>query len=92
MNSKEKLVHAAMLAFFALSGSHAIAAADSSISATEKCYGIARAGMNDCATAQASCAGSATKNNQSDAFLLVPIGLCEKIVGGKLTADAKVSN
>lgn len=52
---------------------------------TEKCYGIVKAGMNDCQTSAQSCAGSATKDNQSDAFLFVPKGLCEKIVNGKLT-------
>lgn len=51
---------------------------------TEKCYGIVKAAMNDCATAKASCAGSATKDNQSDAYLFLPKGTCEKIVGGSL--------
>ena len=51
---------------------------------TEKCYGIVKAGMNDCQTSDQSCAGSSTKDNQGDAFLLVPKGLCEKIVGGSL--------
>ena len=50
----------------------------------QKCYGIVKAGMNDCATAKASCAGSATKDAQSDAYLLMPKGMCEKIVGGSL--------
>lgn len=51
----------------------------------EKCYGIVKAGMNDCKTATGSCAGSATKDSQPDAFVLVPKGLCAKIVGGNLT-------
>ena len=54
----------------------------------EKCYGIVKAGMNDCATAKASCAGSATKDKQADAFLFVPKGLCKKIVDGSLTPPA----
>lgn len=57
---------------------------------TEKCFGIVKAGMNDCATATASCAGSATKDKQSDAFLFVPKELCEKIAGGVLKSkDSK---
>lgn len=52
---------------------------------TEKCYGIVKAGMNDCMTNNQSCAGSATKDNQPDAFVFVPKGLCSKIVGGSLT-------
>jgi len=50
----------------------------------EKCYGIVKAGLNDCQTANQSCAGSAVKDNQPDAFLFMPKGLCNKIVGGSL--------
>lgn len=50
----------------------------------EKCYGVAKAQMNDCHTSHSSCAGSATKDSQPDAFLLMPQGLCDKIVGGSL--------
>ena len=52
---------------------------------TEKCYGIVKAGKNDCATNTTGCAGSATKDAQKDAFILVPKGTCEKIVGGSTT-------
>lgn len=52
----------------------------------EKCYGIVKAGMNDCQTAKQSCASSATQDRQPDAFLFLPKGLCQKIVGGELTA------
>lgn len=51
---------------------------------SEKCYGIVKAGMNDCETTTQSCAGSAVKDNQPDAFLFMPKGLCDKIVGGSL--------
>ena len=53
---------------------------------TEKCYGISKAGKNDCQTATSSCAGTSKKDAQGDAWLSVPKGACEKIVGGKLTA------
>ena len=48
----------------------------------EKCYGITEAGKNDCATKNSSCAGTSVKDGQDDAFVVVPKGLCEKIVGG----------
>ena len=51
----------------------------------EKCYGIVKAAMNDCQTATQSCAGSATKDKRPDAFLFLPKGDCNKIVGGSLT-------
>lgn len=52
---------------------------------TEKCYGIAKAGQNDCQTATSSCAGTSKKDAQADAWLSVPAGACAKIVGGSLT-------
>ncbi len=51
----------------------------------EKCYGVAAAGKNDCATKSSSCAGTAKVDNQGDAFVAVPKGLCEKLAGGSLT-------
>ena len=50
----------------------------------EKCYGVAKAGQNDCVTANGSCAGSAKKDNQGDAYLILPKGTCDKIVGASL--------
>ena len=50
----------------------------------EKCYGIAAAGQNDCATKTSSCAGTSKVDNQGDAFLAVAKGLCGKIAGGSL--------
>jgi uncharacterized membrane protein len=51
----------------------------------EKCYGVSTAGKNDCQTATSSCAGTSKKDAQNDAWLSVPKGTCEKIVGGRLT-------
>ncbi|MGE0423906.1 MAG: DUF2282 domain-containing protein [Reyranellaceae bacterium] len=53
---------------------------------TEKCYGISKAGKNDCQTASSSCAGTAKKDAQKDAWISVPKGTCAKIVGASLTA------
>ncbi len=51
----------------------------------EKCYGIAKAGQNDCQTATSSCAGTAKKDNLPDAWKYVPAGTCLKMAGGSLT-------
>ena len=51
----------------------------------EKCYGVAKAGKNDCQTATSSCAGTSKKDAQADAWLSVPKGTCEKITGGRLS-------
>ena len=52
----------------------------------EKCYGIVKAGQNDCAIKSigSSCAGSANSDNIPDAWIYVPKGTCEKIVGASL--------
>lgn len=50
----------------------------------EKCFGVVKAGKNDCQTATSACAGTAAKDGQKDAWIYVPQGTCEKIVGGQL--------
>jgi uncharacterized membrane protein len=54
---------------------------------TEKCYGIVKAGKNDCAGAQHACSGQ-SKEGMSSAkeFIKVPKGTCERINGGSLTS------
>ncbi|MGF1686921.1 DUF2282 domain-containing protein [Photobacterium japonica] len=48
----------------------------------EKCYGVVKAGKNDCATKTSSCAGTSKVDGQKDAFVMVPKGLCDRLVGG----------
>ena len=46
----------------------------------EKCYGVAKAGQNDCAAGPGtSCAGTSTRDYQGDAWKLVKKGTCETI-------------
>jgi uncharacterized membrane protein len=53
----------------------------------EKCYGIAKAGKNDCASAgNNSCGGTSKKDGDKKAWVFVPEGYCERIVGGSKTA------
>jgi len=52
----------------------------------EKCYGIVKADKNDCQTANNACSGHAGTDSQRDAWLYLPKGTCEKIVGASLTA------
>jgi len=64
-----------------LAATHA-AAADPKPAPTEKCYGIAKAGQNDCGTARHTCAGKATRDNDPADWKTVPKGTCQKL-GGK---------
>lgn len=55
-------------------------AANAAKKATEKCYGVAKAGKNDCAAGPGtSCAGTSTRDYQGNAWKLVPAGTCLKI-------------
>jgi len=76
------LIASAMATVIALGASVSAKAEDAK---NEKCYGVAKAGQNDCATASNSCAGTTTSDAQKDAFLYVPAGICAKIAGGSLT-------
>jgi uncharacterized membrane protein len=71
-----------------LAGALAIAAAGSGASAQEipsnqgkeKCYGISKAGENDCSAGPGtSCAGTSKRDYQGNAWKLVPKGTCEAI-------------
>ncbi len=46
-----------------------------------KCYGIAKAGQNDCAAGSHSCAGQSKVDNDKHDFKTVPKGTCDKMGG-----------
>ena len=58
--------------------------------AKEKCYGIAKAGQNDCANLSGShsCAGQAKVDGAPDDWKYVAKGSCQKL-GGKTAGEAK---
>ena len=84
MTLKNLTVAAAVGSLLALGS---VAASADDMAGKEKCYGVAKAGKNDCATASHSCAGQAAKDNDPAEWKLVPKGQCEKM-GGKMQASA----
>ena len=56
-------------------------------SGKEKCYGIAKAGQNDCASLSGthSCAGQSKVDNGKDSWKYVATGTCKQM--GGLSAD-----
>ena len=52
----------------------------------EKCYGVAKAGKNDCAAGAHSCAGQATKDGDKSSFIALPAGVCARLSGGSTMA------
>jgi uncharacterized membrane protein len=85
MSNSKKLMQSAIASVLALGLAQSAAAQDAKTPAKEKCYGIAKAGQNDCGTARHSCAGKAAKDNAPDEWKYVPKGTCEKI-GGKASS------
>ena len=76
MNTITKLSLAASLAT-ALAGFAVIPASADEMAATEKCYGVALAGQNDCAAGPGTtCAGTSTIDYQGNAWKAVPAGTC----------------
>lgn len=87
-SASKNIVKAAITSFLVISSTNSLAQTNASqAEKQEKCYGIVKAEKNDCQTKTASCAGSAKKDNQKDAFLFLPKGDCEKITGGSLKPD-----
>ncbi|MFB9886547.1 BufA1 family periplasmic bufferin-type metallophore [Balneatrix alpica] len=51
--------------------------------AKEKCYGVAKAGQNDCAANGHACAGQASTDNDPNEWVYVAAGTCEGMGGMK---------
>ena len=84
MKTSQFLISTAVIAALTMpfgSGAHAGPAPQPKFDA-EKCYGVSKAGKNDCQTANSSCAGTSRRDGQKDAWIYVPAGTCDKLVGG----------
>ncbi|GGA94950.1 BufA1 family periplasmic bufferin-type metallophore [Agarivorans gilvus] len=79
MKNSNIAIASAITGLIALAG---ISATPAVAAEKEKCYGVAKAGKNDCATKSSSCAGTSKMDHQKDAFVVVPKGLCDKLAGG----------
>ena len=51
----------------------------------EKCYGVVKAGKNDCAGPAHACAGQAKADSGGKEFVTLPKGTCARLSGGSLT-------
>jgi uncharacterized membrane protein len=89
--NQQSSIHAAIAAILALGvASTALAGPVTQQPGTEKCYGIAKGGQNDCGTAKHACAGLGAKtDNDPSEWKYVPKGSCEKMGGKMDTPKAK---
>jgi uncharacterized membrane protein len=84
MKTKALMISAAVGGLVALGAATTVAvAADEA--ATEKCYGVAKAGKNDCAGKGHGCAGQAKGDGDAGEWIKLPKGTCDKLVNGSTT-------
>ena len=81
MTSKQALITTAVSSLLAM-GAFAVSAQDAPD--MEKCYGIVKAGANDCAGPGHTCQGQASSDASPDEFILLPAGTCDRIDGGEV--------
>jgi uncharacterized membrane protein len=86
VTTKGLIATSAMLGALALSSVQSFAGPAMQPVASEKCYGVAAAGKNDCAAGAHSCAGQSTKNFDKASFVYLPNGACSKLAGGSMMA------
>ena len=89
MSVRSSAIQAAVAGLLAMGIDSAARAHDAPAPAgMEECYGIAKAGQNDCGTSKHACATLARIDNDPEEWKMVPKGTCEKL-GGKLEAPKK---
>lgn len=78
--TKSSIAHLAGVALAASLATGLVTAPAAAQGAKEKCYGVAKAGKNDCAAGPGtSCAGTSTTDYQGNAWTLVDKGSCTSI-------------
>jgi uncharacterized membrane protein len=86
--NQQAIIRSALIGLIALgAAANNVLAADPA-SDKEKCYGVSKAGKNDCAAGAHSCAGQSKKDNDPADWQYVAKGTCAKM-GGKMTAPGK---
>ena len=89
MTTRTSAIQAAIAALLAMGTASAAPADDTPAPVgTEKCYGIAKAGQNDCGTAKHGCATQGKVDRDPEDWKGVEKGTCLKL-GGKLETPKK---
>lgn len=83
MTNTKVLINSAIAGVLALGAVAGAAAADHS--KDEKCARIVKAGVNDCTTSTNACGKQVPVDSHPEAWIWVPRGTCDKIVGGRIT-------
>ena len=87
MNQSDRIIRSAVASLLALGVAAASGQAVAGKGDNEKCAGIVKASKNDCGTSKSSCTGSIKSDRDSEAWIYLPKGTCEKIVGAHVTTS-----
>jgi uncharacterized membrane protein len=78
---QQTMIRNALMGLVALGVADAATAQAPQAGPKEKCYGVSKAGQNECAAGKNTCAGTSKVDNDPTAWKLVPKGSCLKMNG-----------
>ncbi len=84
MIDRNSILRAAITGALALAGTSSAINAVAADGAMEQCAGVIKAGKNDCATSSNDCHSHVTMDSSPEAWIYVPKGTCERIVGARV--------
>jgi uncharacterized membrane protein len=82
------LLRTAMTSLLAIGAVSVAASVSAEEAKQEQCAGVIKAGKNDCATSANACHGHVTSDSHPEAWIYVPAGTCERIVGARVVKVA----
>lgn len=88
MNASDRILRAAVASLVAIGVSAASQQALAAKGDNEKCAGVVKAGKNDCGTSRNACSGQVKTDNDPEAWIYLPKGLCERIVGARVQVSS----
>ena len=84
MTKRGKVITAALSGLFVLGSLGGLNQAKAQDADKEKCYGVVKAGKNDCAGPGHTCQGQARTDSDPNEYILLPAGTCERLAGGEV--------
>jgi uncharacterized membrane protein len=88
MSTRKTVLNATIGSLLALGALGVATQATAQDEETEKCYGVVKAGKNDCAGPGHTCQGQASTDGDPDEYITVPAGTCERLVNGSVEPES----
>ena len=86
MKYRKEIISTAISTALAIAASGFASSAYAAHENEEQCAGIIKAGKNDCATSKNQCHGHVTSDAAPQAWIYVPKGTCDRLVGAHLVS------